>query len=82
MSGKIKNISSRYSPELFSIIKMMLALDPVNRPSVNELLRHPLLIPKLKQFKFNKYLKPEPNQELLGTIIVPENLANLKNKLP
>ena len=48
MSGKIKNISSRYSEDLFRIIKMMLALDPINRPSVEELLRHPLIIPKMK----------------------------------
>lgn len=60
----------------------MLTLDPKSRPSVDELLKNPLILPKIKEFHLQKYLKMSTIHELLKTIAVPDDLTSLKSKLP
>ena len=61
------------------IIKVLLQVQPENRPNCDQILKHPIILKKLEMFKCN-----DENEEatLLQTIRIPKNLLFLTEKLP
>ena len=51
-SGKIDRIPSTYSDELFKVIQCMMSLDQATRPSVEDLMSHPLISKIIKEQHF------------------------------
>ena len=81
--GAIDPIPSRYSSQLSDMIRLFLAKNPKNRPTVAEALDIPIIKAKLNKYlQFDvKFAQPQPN-ELMSTIVIPQNLNMLKNRLP
>ena len=80
--GVIAKIPSRYSKELYSMIKICLTKDPKKRPSVGELLEHDVVLSKMKSAGIELV---EPNEfpvDLMNTIKLPRNLDQLIQRLP
>jgi hypothetical protein len=48
-SGKIERIPSQYSDELFKVIQMMMNLDQLKRPNVEDLMSHPKISQYIKE---------------------------------
>jgi hypothetical protein len=51
-SGKIDRIPSQYSDELFKVIQCMMNLDQAQRPSVEDLMSHPVISKIIKEQHF------------------------------
>lgn len=77
VKGRYAEIPSIYSPDLAAIIRSMLQVKPIARPSCEKILESPLL-------KRNICVEPEPNESspLIQTIKLPHSLRALKSKLP
>lgn len=74
LRGKFNPIPNFYTPELTTLLKMLLVLNPQGRPSAEKLLADPILVSKIKEFQEVK-LEDLNKQDikLLGTIKVPWN---------
>ena len=81
IKGQYHKIPSRYSDDLSEIVKILLQVDPENRPSCNDLINHPIIQKRIQFFKnFNEDLNED--QALLKTIVIPKNLMFLGGNLP
>ena len=81
IKGQYHKIPSRYSDDLSDIVKILLQVDPENRPSCNDLINHPIIQKRIQFFKnFNEDLNED--QALLKTIVIPKNLMFLGGNLP
>lgn len=76
-------IPNRYSSQLADIIHLFLAKNPKNRPSVLEAMEIPIIKAKLSKYvpAEQKITNPK-SKALLNTIVIPQNLNQLKNRLP
>lgn len=78
--GIISRIPKKYSKELTEMIKLCLTKNPKKRPSVSELLEHPVILNKSGgQFDEEEDYFPG---ELMETIRLPKNLDLLIQRLP
>jgi len=77
-TGKYTPISTKYSKELQTLVSKMIQVNPINRPSAEEILR--TWIPS-KDFT-KTMVKSNSQPGLLNTIKVPRNLVELKKILP
>lgn len=81
--GSPEPIPSRYSTHLSELIKVFLTKNPKNRPSVYEIMEMPII-----KAKMSIYIKPDlkfgsyKSKVLMRTIVIPQNLDLLKNRLP
>ena len=79
--GNYAKLPSHYSVDLNNVIRLMLQVKPNQRPTCDKLQSLPLL-----QKRMNGELllenSEEVNPQLLNTIIVPQNLHYLTDKLP
>ncbi|OHT14954.1 AGC family protein kinase [Tritrichomonas foetus] len=69
----------RYSPDLISVVRRLLQVNPVLRPSVDELLKMQCIkerMPLLKSYMTDENAPPIKD-ELLSTIKIPLNLRNV-----
>lgn len=80
--GVFNKIPSRYSEDLYSIIKAMLIKDPKQRPSTEQLLAHPVIQAKMMAQNIQQYKHKEGINALVGTILLPKNLNQLNKVLP
>lgn len=78
--GIISRIPKKFSKELSDMIKLCLTKDQKKRPSVSELLEHPVIVKKMG----NEMPKQEDfiPGELWQTIKLPKNLNLLIQRLP
>lgn len=80
--GTFGKIPSKYSEDMYTIISMMLTKDPKRRPSVDQLLEHPIITSKMLSQNIEQFRNKEVAQRLMGTIVVPKNLNQLNQVLP
>ena len=80
--GIFGRIPSRYSKELYNIIKLCLTRDEKRRPTVVQLLRHPVIKEKMEER--NMILSKEAGglNKLMNTIKLPKNMDRLIERLP
>ena len=81
-AAPIARIPPRYSDELYALIKWMLVKEPRARPSVDELLAHPLVARKMLEQHLQLYRHKETRDQLMNTIIMPHNPTQLRRILP
>lgn len=80
--GLVSRIPSRYSSDLYQFIKLCLITDQKKRPTVAQLLRHPIIQAKIIE-KNIEVAKTQGNMaQLMNTIKLPKNMDLLINRLP
>lgn len=83
--GKYPQISPSFSFELRRVLSLMLQVKPQRRPSADELLNLKEVKDKIDELYIDE-LKSDNStlsaKNLLGTIIVPEEIKDLSGKLP
>ena len=85
IKGEINRIPDKYSQDLFSIIKLLIQVNPEKRPSCEEILKNEIIIKKIEYFKSvnnNNFDENDEEQILLKTINIPKYLTFLSNQLP
>ena len=84
-NGKIEKISSRYSNELWNLIKMLLEVDVNKRVDCNNILNSDLIKNKINEisdiYTNNNYSNVDDDSSMLDTIEY-KNLRDLENKIP
>ena len=80
ISGDYPAIPNLYSEDLTRVIRLMLKVDPRNRPSCEELLSNPIISRHLRTN--TEIQEPEAQNELLSTIKIPKQINALKKSLP
>lgn len=78
----MSKIPSRYSRELYDLIKLCLTKDHKRRPTVFQLLRHPVIRQKLDERNMDIVQKEGGLNQLMKTIKLPKNMDMLINRLP
>ena len=81
MKGKYEEIPKIYSNDLKDIIRLILCLDPVKRPSAEELLNHEIIKRKIKEIGLNNWENNE-TALLMKTIKIPNNISQINLQLP
>ena len=90
IKGKYQKIPDKYSEDLNEILKLMLKVDPKERPSCDELLKNSIVIKRIEFLEQNKnrdninelIMEHKDESELLKTIRISKNLLFLSGRLP
>ena len=86
IKGEYGKISERYSDDIKEIIKLLLKVNPKERPSCAQILNHELIKKRLEFFQaqsgFEDELDTNDEAVLLKTIRIPKNIIFLTEKLP
>ena len=86
IKGQYSKISDRYSDDIKEIIKLLLKVNPKERPNCTQILNHDIIKKRLDFFQVQSGFEDEldSNDEgvLLKTIKVPKNIIFLTEKLP
>ena len=86
IKGQYSKISDRYSDDIKEIIKLLLKVNPKERPNCTQILNHDIIKKRLDFFQVQSGFEDEldTNDEgvLLKTIKVPKNIIFLTEKLP
>ena len=86
IKGEYGKISDRYSDDIKEIIKLLLKVNPKERPNCTQILNHDIIKKRLDFFQVQSGFEDEldTNDEgvLLKTIKVPKNIIFLTEKLP
>ena len=85
--GQFNRINSRYSNDIFEMIKFLLKVNPIDRPNCAQILAHPLVVKRIEFFKEQEGFKEEDFDEmdegkLLKTLRVTKNMLFLSEQLP
>lgn len=78
--GQFKKLPSHFSVDLNNLIKNMLKVNPASRPSAEKLLSSPLITKRLDQKLMID--SDELDQNMLKTILLPNNILQLSDRLP
>ena len=84
LRGVYAPVPSTYTPDLSTMIRILLNVDPARRPTVDEILQHPIVHKRIESQSV-KCGGPEVCQApkgLVETIKVPRQLSQLQSKLP
>ena len=81
MKGKYTEIPNIYSNDLKNIIKTILCLDPLKRPSANDLLNNEIIKNKIKEIGLSNG-KLKEKAMLMKTIKIPKNISQINLQLP
>ena len=81
MKGKYTEIPNIYSNDLKNIIKLMLCLNPLKRPSANDLLNNDIIKNKIKEIGLSNG-KLKEKAMLMKTIKIPKNISQINLQLP
>ena len=81
MKGKYEEIPNIYSNDLKSIIRLILCLDPVKRPSAEDLLNNIIIKRKIREIGLNNRENNE-TALLMRTIKIPKNFNQINLQLP
>ena len=79
--GNYEEIPKIYSNDLKYIIKSILCLDPVKRPSAEDLLNNDIIKRKIKEIGINNSENKE-SALLMKTIKIPNNISQINLQLP
>ena len=80
--GQFSRIPDKFSDDLYKVVQFLLQVNPVSRPSCEQILNHPIVQKRIEYFKsFAGEEEPE-DKFLLKTIHMPKNLLFLSDKLP
>ena len=87
IKGQFSKINSRYSNDIFEIIKFLLKVNPIDRPNCEQILKHPLVIKRIEFFKEQEGFKEDDFDEmdegqLLKTLRITKNMLFLSEQLP
>ena len=87
IAGKYSKISDKYSNDMSQLLKLLFKVNPKERPSCGEILKHPLIQKRIEFFKAQLGLDKEnidmiDDNELLKTIRISKNLVGMQEKLP
>ena len=85
--GQFGKINSRYSNDIYEIIKFLLKVNPIDRPNCAAILKHPLVVKRIEFFKEQEGFEEENFDEmdegkLLKTLRVTKNMLFLAEQLP
>ena len=85
--GNYGRIPDKYSKDMGEVIKMMLKVNPNDRPTCAQILRHPYIVKRIEFFQAsanfeNIDINAMDEGELLKTIRIPNNILFLTDKLP
>ena len=81
MKGKYTEIPNLYSNDLKNIIRLILCLDPLKRPSANDLLNNEIIKKKIKEIGIIND-KNKQKAMLMKTIKIPKNISQINLQLP
>ena len=79
--GNYEEIPKIYSNDLKYIIKLILCLDPLKRPSAEDLLNNDIIKRKIKEIGINNSENKE-SALLMKTIKIPNNISQINLQLP
>ena len=82
IKGQIHRIPERFSSDLDTIVRLLIQVHSENRPSCDQILRHPIIQKRIEYFKAYANDEENEDQALLKTIKIPKNLLFLSDKLP
>ena len=82
IKGQYNKIPERFSPDLVSIVKMLLMVNAEARPSCDKILKNPIIQKRIEYFKSFSSEEVGEDQALLQTIRIPKNLLFLSDRLP
>ena len=80
--GEINKIPEKFSDDLFQIVKYLLQVNSIQRPSCDQILQHPIILKRIEYFKSFGSEDDTEDKCLLKTIHMPKNLLFLSDKLP
>ena len=81
VKGAFEKIPNKYSSDLSNIISMCLRTNPIQRPSCDELLNHPIILKNLQGAETSDSTR-FPASDLIKTIKVPANIRTVGRRLP
>ena len=81
MKGKYAEIPNIYSNDLKNIIKLILCLNPLKRPSATDLLNNEIILKKIKEIGISNE-KYKEKAMLMKTIKIPKNISQINLELP
>ena len=81
MKGKYLEIPNIYSDDLKMIIKLILTLNPLKRPSTEDLLNNEIILNKIKEIGIINGENKEKAM-LMKTIKIPKNISKINLELP
>ena len=86
IKGNYPKINDKYSSDLSDLIKLLLKVNPSERPNCSQILKHPIVKKRIDFFSatagLNTDLDNVDDAELLKTIRIPKNILFLSNNLP
>ena len=87
IKGQYEKICDKYSKDISEMLKLLFKVNPKDRPSCGEILKHPLIKKRLEFFRAqagseNVDFDDIDEGVLLRTIRIPKNILNLAEKLP
>ena len=80
--GQFSRIPERFSDDLFQVVQFLLQVNPISRPSCEQILNHPIVQKRIEYFKSFAGEEDKEDKCLLKTIHMPKNLLFLSDKLP
>ena len=87
IKGQYARINSKYSDDLFEIIKLLLKVNPNDRPTCDQILKNKMVMERIDFFKDREGFKEEnfdnmDEVQLIKTLRVTKNLLFLSEQLP
>ena len=80
--GQFSRIPEKFSDDLYKVVQFLLQVNPVSRPSCEQILNHPIVQKRIEYFKSFAGEEESEDKCLLKTIHMPKNLLFLSDKLP
>ena len=85
--GRIRRISNKYSNDIFTIVKLLLRVNPDERPSCDEIVNNKIVYERIDFFKDREGFKNEnglnlEDSKLMKTLRVTKDLFFLSKQLP
>ena len=80
--GQFSRIPDKFSEDLSKIVQYLLQVNPILRPSCEQILNHPIIQKRIEYFKSFAGEEDTEDKCLLKTIHMPKNLLFLSDKLP
>ena len=80
--GQFNRIPDKFSDDLYKVVQFLLQVNPISRPSCEQILNHPIIQKRIEYFKSFAGDDDTEDKCLLKTIHMPKNLLFLSDKLP
>ena len=80
--GQFSRIPDKFSDDLYKVVQFLLQVNPISRPSCEQILNHPIVQKRIEYFKSFAGDDDTEDKCLLKTIHMPKNLLFLSDKLP